>query len=353
MIYYLSTERFASTIRHLLNGNPEYRRFLALVTYEELFFERAGPAGHYIFTDFDRLTRYEIECAAAFAAALQATSPDIRILNHPLRALERYPLLVALHRAGINGFTATRLEGGGRPAAYPVFIRSEDGCNGPETDVIHDDAGFDEALADLARRGLPLRGRIAIGHAAEAGPDGFYRKYGAFNIDGRILPHHLQRNRGWVVKMDVPEHEWTTARNPDDRTSDKSVAEELAFVRDNPHREVLARAFAVAGIDFGRADYSVVGGRVQVYEINTNPSMPGRSKSDARDAIRALTRPRMLEAFRAIDVPVAATGRVRYAEIRPKAHEIRMPRWRLPASLARRAADLFRGRVPVGGNGTP
>ena len=344
MIYYVTTERFSSTIRYFLRGFPEARQWLKSLTYEELFFERAGPIGHYIFTDFDRLSRYELECLASFAASLEKSAPEAQILNHPLRVLERLPLLVALKGAGINDFTATRIDCGERPPRYPAFIRAEDGYGGPETDVLLDDAAFDLALAELRQRGLPLRGRISVGYAGERGVDGFFRKYGAFNIAGRILPHHIQRNRGWVVKKDIADHDWTIPRDRTDRLTEIAVAEEFDFVRDNPHRQILAKAFSIAGIDFGRVDYGIVAGRVQIYEINTNPSLPGQAKSDQRDTVRAVTRPRMIEALRALDTPPLRSGRIRFTERRPKAHDSRMPRWRLPASLARRFLDYFRFR---------
>ena len=352
MIYYVATERFSTTIRNFLTGFPEARQWLKSLTYEELFFERAGPVGHYIFTDFDRITRYEIECLASFAASLEKLVPEAHILNHPLRVLERLPLLVELHRKGINDFTANRIECGERPPSYPAFIRAEDGYGGPETDLLRDDAGFDLALAGLQDRGLPLRGRIAVGYAGERGADGFFRKYGAFNIAGAILPHHIQRNRGWVVKKDIADLDWTIPRDRSDRLTELAVTEEIDFVRDNPHEQTLARAFSIAGIDFGRADYGIVNGRVQIYEINTNPSLPGRAKSDQRDAVRAVTRPRMIEALRALNTPYVGSGRIRFTERQPKAHPSRVPRSRLPASLVRRVLDHFvLGRIqsrPIG-----
>lgn len=347
MIYYVATERFSSTVRHFLRAVPQAAKVLKPLTYEELFFERAGPIGHYIFTDFDRLTRFELECAASFCVELAKVAPQARILNHPLRSLERFPLLIALHKAGINDFTAIRVETGARPAAYPAFIRAEDGYGGPETDLIGSDDEYDRAVQSLADRNLPARGRIAIGYAAERREDGFFRKYGAFNIGGQILPHHIQRNKAWVVKKDIVEHDWTIQRDHADRVTESAIAEEIAYVRDNPHREILARAFAIANIDFGRIDYGIVNGRVQVYEINTNPSMPGRMKQDARAAIRQMTRPRMLEALALIDTPSRFAGRVRFSDPRPRMHDVRVPRWTLPASLLRRAADRFHfGVVP-------
>ena len=39
----------------------------------------------------------------------------------------------------------------------------------------------------------------------------------------------------------------------------------------NPHRELLEHIFRDAGIDYGRIDYGLLDGRIQVWEINTNP----------------------------------------------------------------------------------
>jgi hypothetical protein len=345
MIYYVSTERFSSTIRRLLRyGGRELRGLIASLTYEELFFESSGPVGHYVFTDFDRLSRYEIECAAAFATALARTVPNARILNHPLRALERYPLLIALHKAGINDFTATRLEGGARPPRYPVFIRAEDGYGGPETDVLHDDDAFDAAITELGERGLPLRGRIAVGYNAERHPNGFYEKYGAFNIGGEIIPQHLMRGKSWVVKNHSSNFDWIEARSDDDIYSAPAVSDELDYVRDNPHRAELAEAFALARIDFGRADYGIVNGRVQIYEINTNPSFPKFGLVDGRSERRQIIKDRFLHALNAVNTPLVEGGRLRFAGARPRVHDVRVPRRRLPISLARRALDLVYGQ---------
>lgn len=348
MIYYVATERFSSTIRRFLKHHGKaLGGILRSLTWEEIFFERGGPIGHYIFTDFDRLSRYELDCAASFALALEKAAPEARILNHPLRALERFPLLVALHKAGINDFTATRLEAGERPPKYPVFIRAEDGYGGPETDVLNNDAEFDAALSDLTRRGLPLRGRIAIGYAAERGTDGLFNKYGAHFVSGTVIPNHLMRGRTWVVKSHVTENEWVERRDDKYQLSKLAVDDEMKYIRENPHEEVLRRVFEVAGIDFGRADYGVIGGRVQVYEINTNPSLPGRLKNDIRDERRAIIHRSMTDALRTIATPLNRNGRLRFVEMRPRAHGLHLPRRRLLASVLRRALGFVRSLVDV------
>ena len=345
MIVYVATERFSTTMRYYTKYyRKELRGVVTSLSYEELFFERAGPIGHYIFTDFDRLSRHELECAVAFAAALELAAPEVRVLNHPLKALERYPLLVTLHEAGINDFTATRLECGERPPRYPVFIRAEDGYGGPETDILHTDDEFDAAIADLAQRGLPLRGRIAIGFANERSPDGHFHKYGAFNIGGRIVPHDLMYGQSWVVKIRFANTGWATSRDKAYGASEEGVTAELRYITGNPHQEILQGVFALAGIDYGRADYGVVNGRVQIYEINTNPHLTYHPSTDGRAERLAIVQRLTLDALKAIDTPIRVRGRVGFREPRPRAHDLHWPRRRLPISVARRAVDLVTRR---------
>jgi hypothetical protein len=344
VIVYLSTERFSSTIRYFKDFvRGRIRASIVPLSYEELFFEGAGPIGHYIFTDFDRLSPYELQSAAAFAGALRAAAPDARILNHPLKSLERYPLLVALNKAGINDFTATRLETGDRPPRYPVFIRCEDGYGGPETDLIHDDEAYDAAVASLAARGLPRRGRIAIGFANQRSADGRFRKYGAFHIAGRIVPHDLMFSEKWVVKVHPLGTDRAMKRMEGYGETAEGVAEEWDYIRANPHEEILRRAFSIAGIDYGRADYGVVDGRVQIYEINTNPHLPWADIPTNRSQRRDLVLKGLIDAFDRIDLPMAQRGRVRFKGPRPRAHNLHLPRRRLAASIARRVKDYFSG----------
>ncbi len=346
MIVFVATERFIKLGGHLKQSLPRDlgRRFVTL-SYEELLFERAGPIGHYIFTDFDRLSRYEIESVMRFVRALEAAAPGARILNHPLRALERTALLRALFEAEINDFDVVRIDLGEKPKRFPAFIRSEDGYNGPETELFLDEAGFDRAVAELAAKGVPLKGRIAVGYAAEIGADGYYRKYGCFNVDGEIVPWHLHRQKHWVVKSLAPGEVRTPGRRalrPNDL-----VEEEFAYIRDNPHREQLKRAFEIARIDYGRADYGIVNGKVQIYEINTNPNYGGRRRWRAKAKPLQIERRRLLNAkFEAVLRPLAENelprGRVFFVEERPRVHRIHVPRSRLPISFLRRGLDLFR-----------
>ena len=310
MIYVVSLTWSAQPLERLQGsmGGALDRR-MTRITYEELFLRRRGPIGHYIFTDLDRLTRYELDELGAFARAMERVEPAARILNDPARiVIERTSLLRRLHEAGINDFTASRLPDGERPPRYPVFIRAADAHLGPETGLIPDERAFEQAIADMEARGVPLAGRIAVGATLERSPDGFFRKYGVFTIGGRIIPQHVMRGDSWIVKS-----RWH-------QPSDDAAEEELRFVRENPHHDLMMRVCRIAGVDFGRIDYGIVGGRPQVYEINTNPKFPRFEKSDARSERRALIRRAIIEALREIDRPLGRRGFVTFERPRPVVH---------------------------------
>jgi hypothetical protein len=153
MLYYVSRADASATIwKFILSKGWNRVPFLRPLSYERLFNLRRVPRGHYIFTDFDRLSAYEIQVAAVIANALQNADPQIRIYNRPGRALERLPLLTRLFAEGINSFQVTRIDAGQKPTAYPVFIRCEDDCKLPDTGLLHNEAEFDAALVKLMVR---------------------------------------------------------------------------------------------------------------------------------------------------------------------------------------------------------
>lgn len=124
-----------------------------------------------------------------------------------------------------------RLDSAETPTRYPVFIRSEDNCFGPETGLLQDEAAFHAAVADLRAAGKPVKRRVSISYEGAPDATGHFRKYGIIRIGDHIVPQHLLYNRNWVVSSSPDQH------------SDEFVAEELAFIRDNPHRDLARRAF--------------------------------------------------------------------------------------------------------------
>jgi hypothetical protein len=202
------------------------------------------PAGGIvIFSDLDRLTPQE-RAALAPVHARQA-----RALNHPTRSLLRYELLRALHARDINAFNAYRT--GETPVRFPVFLR-------PESGFINDPPPLMDSVAAIPA------GHIAVEFCDTADAGGIYRKYAAFVVGERIVPRHLFFSRDWLVKSP-------------DLVGPAQLEEELAYARSNPHAEQLLEVCALARISWGRVDYALLDGKVQVWEINTNPmfSFPG------------------------------------------------------------------------------
>ena len=294
MIHIVLREDFRNTVQGFLRHSTKGFDCVRILSYERMFARGRAPMGHYIFTDFDRLDPAAIEVLARLSDDLRARAPQVRLLNDPRKVLERVPLLARLRREGLNRFDVTRLDAGERPDAFPVFVRSEDGCGGPETGLLRNLPELETALEELHRAGRGLKRRIAVGFCAQRDSRGLYRKFGAMNIGGRIIPQHMHCSEHWDVKWASNFHDAGTAR------------EEIEYIRTNPHRDALARIFRIAGIDYGRIDYGLVDGTVQTYEINTNPRLPryGLNGNERTEQRRILIRPAMEGALRAIDTPL-------------------------------------------------
>ena len=311
MIYFVTRLDNERPIRTLLYELRKDLRFAEALTYEQLFHKKKAPVGHYIFTDHDRLTVEECEAAMAIASALRRAEPGAQILNSPGEVLERYPLLRSLKQAGLNQFSITRLDDGTYPERYPVFVRSEDDHSGPDTGLLFSQEELDRTLDDLKRQGKSLKRRVAIEFCAEQTPAGAYRKYGAINVNGTIVPQHIIESEDWNVK------------SANRGITEALLTEELDFVRTNPHQEHLKKIFQIANIGYGRADYGIVDGKLQIYEINTNPSLPRLDREVARFMIspkvieirqlrRNLIRRAMLAAFERLNAPPTSTATVRF-----------------------------------------
>jgi hypothetical protein len=173
----------------------------------------------------------------------------------------RYELLRTLHETGVNRFDVYRLTEARKPARFPVFLRRENDHAGPETGLIETQAELDAVVEALARDGKSRGSRLVTEFCAERNGDGLYRKYGAFYIDGVVLPRHAMLSREWMVKADTR------------ILSDAQWAEERRYLDTNPHVDWIRRVFEIARIDYGRIDYGIVGGVPQAYEINTNPTI--------------------------------------------------------------------------------
>ncbi len=262
------------------------------VSYDALFAQAAFAPGCYIFADIERLSAHERRLAASLFRAMAARRDRFLPLNDPARVRFRYALLRALHEAGVNGFDAFRANGLPRPRRFPVFLKAEADHGPALSDLLQDQAALDAALVRLQDAGEPLDGLAVIEFAAEPIAPGLWTRFTAFGVAGTIVPDLPVTEAHWMVK--------TGTRGLVDEAG---YARHDRMIREGHYAGVLARAFQLAGIAYGRADFGLVGGQPQIYEINTNPVLSGLEPphpSTTRQATRALAWQRLTLAFAAL-----------------------------------------------------
>ena len=147
----------------------------------------------------------------------------------------------------------------------------------------------------MAARGLTRDDRLAIEYCAEPRADGIFTKYGTYIVGNRIVPRHLLFSKDWVVKGST-------------YVTEATVEEERLFVEKNPHGDYLLKIAKIGGYEFGRFDYGLVNGRIQIYEFNTNPtiSVPSMVSNPIRARITPLRDAPLVEAILDLDDSVRA-----------------------------------------------
>lgn len=258
MITYLVKRREAWTVEGFLRG---WGRGVAgrfrVVHYEDLAGLTQIEPGVCIFADIDRLTSRDVEVAGALRRQLLA-SGRARPLNDPSRSLRRLELLSLLHRQGINSFRAYPVTQTRRPGRFPVFLRYENEHWGAISPLLRTQVELDRALACACVLYPRPRNLLIVEFCDTRSPDGLYRKYSAFVVDGKTVPRDLIFDRGWLQK-DIAV------------VTPETIAEERRYIEENPDEEQLLAVAELAGIEYGRVDYGFVDGELQVWEINTNP----------------------------------------------------------------------------------
>ncbi|MGI9456281.1 MAG: hypothetical protein ACR2NU_06945 [Aeoliella sp.] len=297
MIYFLTTRKHRYTMDVCLRTDgKQLTSRVQMMSYGHLFLQKRLPVGVYIFADNERLDDKDRERAAFVWDQLDADGRS-RLLNHPTRVLKRYPLLRKLHDLGINQFNVHRLTDCEVPERFPVFIRGENDHRGARTDLIQNRSELDDALAEIDRTWKARTGKIFTEFCDVSDGDGVYRKYSCFRIGKKILPRHLFFRNEWEVKG------W-------ERLDPHLLEEEREFYRKNPHADELRKIFDLAGIDFGRIDYGLAEGKIQVWEINTNPLLPvphgggGPARQPLHDAFNQ----KFISVFEELDESVVVDG---------------------------------------------
>lgn len=297
MIHYLVTAEHAYTMRSYLESRgAALASRISIVSYDSLFAGARLPerGAAYIFSDLDRLSDTGRAALGPLHDHLVRLCGAGNVLNDPRRSLLRLELLQTLYRLGINDFNAWRLSDPARPWRYPVFVREEAGFQHAQLPLLRSAEEYEAAIRALRLRNAALEGLIAVEYCDSADARGVFRKFGAFIVGGRIVPRHVYFSRNWMVKHA-------------DLADPALIAEERAFVDGNPHAGALWRVFDLARISYGRIDYGLLGGRVQVWEVNTNPAFAGPAGEDiaGRGPVHLKFFERIASALAAFDAGVA------------------------------------------------
>lgn len=263
--------------------------------YTEFLRNRRLPArATYVFSDVDRLSGSQ--SVSIFDRWKRLEDAGARLLNHPLRVMRRYDLLRWAYENGINSFDSYMVIEHRKPKRFPVFIRRAFDHEGSISPLIRNQAELDNAIAAMRAASEWPGDKIITEYIDVSNADGVFRKYAAFRIGDVLFPRQIMAAKQWIVKK--PEFD-----------SPELAAEEAAYLETNPHGEQLMRIFEAARVEYGRIDYCVVDGRVQVFEINTNPSIIGVSSTAQIRDPNSLRGPtyrraidRYIEAFAALDV---------------------------------------------------
>lgn len=289
MIYYIVSDRHRYTMESYLKfwGKPLAHLF-TVVSYKDFLAQRALPYGSYIFSDIERLHYTEAEFVAKAYEHINNTHQNVVLLNHPTGSMKRYELLRTLKENGTNEFDVYRITEHRDPVRYPVFIRMENEHESPPLDLINNKNELTAAIQQLAIDGKSRDEWLITEYANTVDEQGLYRKYSAFIVGDKIIARHLFFRDVWMVKGPrVLEEE------------QKQL--EIEYVRDNPHKELLKPIFAAANINYGRIDYAFKNGKIQVWEINTNPMIAVESDGDKRGLVQEIFTPLLNAAFKEIN----------------------------------------------------
>ncbi len=294
MIVILTSPSMEYTHREVVTNAQDVT--VRLGNYRELLKQQQTFRATYIFTDMDRLSLQHLHRVAAAYRTME--DAGLRVLNDPARNPSRYGLLRKLHEAGINDFNAYRAEERVKPSRWPVFVRTEGNHDRPLTGLLPDWDSVQRAIDDAVAQGIPFASLLIVEYAAEPVSDGLFRKLSSYCIGDRICATTAVHEDTWLVKY-----------GKKGIAGDTLYDDELQIVRENRYADVMAQAFQVAHTEYGRADYGIVGGRPQIYEINTNPEVKFGSNHPFPQRVESgrLSKANYLAALKAIDTAATPT----------------------------------------------
>jgi hypothetical protein len=186
------------------------------------------------------------------------------------------------------------------PERWPVFVCHEIGHW--HSDLLHDAAQLQAFLERMEQEGIWRGDKLIVELNDTRGADGYHRVDSAFRIGPCIVPWPSYIARPWWLRR--------SQIDPADMLEPSALlAAQMDQVRSNPHEPQVMAVFERLGIQYGRMDYSMKDGRIQVWVINSGPDLlkPEHFEPSAPDrAVLVLVSERLYEAFAALDRAAAA-----------------------------------------------
>lgn len=259
-IFFICTKGNRLTIDRYLSlwGNIHFWNILP-ISYESLITKKKFPKGLYIFSDLELLQNHIRQ--QAIRIHHQISEQGSQTLNHPGVSLTRFPLLKTLYNQELNDFNIFRATEDYSAIRYPVFLRKTDNHKGPQSALLTSPKEVHDALARLQAKKENLQEWVITEYCDTSDANGLFRKYATFIVGSTLIPRHLFFDTSWVQKTAV-------------MTDQPSyLQEEQTFQHTHLFQDQLSSIFRIARINYGRIDFGVVGGKVQTWEINTNPAI--------------------------------------------------------------------------------
>jgi hypothetical protein len=261
MITFVLTRDHQYTVREALERQRhELHGKVIILSYGNFLAMRQLPVSSYVFLDLERLDDDVRLAAQRRLEALYEAGAARKVLNPPGRYPGRLGVMRVLSDKGFNDFRVMPANERAPDLRFPVFLRRLDNHEGPMTNLIHTDADLDAALRSASEAGVPAS-RLAVTEYVDArDADGYHEVRAQFRVGAAFFP----------AGYDVSTH-WVNKGLPGDPNLVQAAEKQEAFLHDREHDPMLRAAFEAVDIDYGRADYALVNGKPQIFEINTNP----------------------------------------------------------------------------------
>lgn len=261
MIVFVISEDHQYTIRGALESRAHRLLDQVLIlSYSDFLYLPKLPVAHYLFLDLERLPEPVRLASAARIDALNKIASGIEVLNPPAIDLSRLIMMERLYSAGVNDFRVVAYDDLPKDLHFPVFLRRQDNHDGPASDLLSDYASLKAEGERLIISGVPRDALIVTEYVDTRNADGHFEKRSYFRIGERYFPSALDASTFWVCKG--------VAKDP---FGVDSSDVEMSFLQGREDEAQLIRAFEAAQVTYGRADYAIVKGKAQIFEINTNP----------------------------------------------------------------------------------